>query len=1156
MSTQQQQRPPMYKRSASTGALDGLVRHRKETCVTHTTDSPDDCRGLRISIPDSPSSMARPGSATPPGGTQHSSLARAGMSSFDSNGRHITPTTTLVGRRQASISTPTSRATSKNNSVAPSKNNSTAGSKELPNLGAGSKIGFGDTSFDGAAPSWLGAARPHSPNSVWQAQTLTSIPKRMYSKEVPRSPSTGLPSCASSREFDDENQSWSPQNIAAAAAAKLAAHSSSPMSSKEAQQYDSRMSSKEGPKYGSRRSSKQASLQHTLPAVQTSVAQIGSRRPSKQALFSAPSGSRRPSKQATQHTAPTAALMFSAPSGSRRPSEFASQHTTPTVAQFTAPSGSRRQSKEAPCFDIVIDTKFEARSEEVPQHVVADVGASDPVGDAKASVTAKVKKQSSSLDDSDDKIDSPDLTMQKVAEAQRRSSVQRLQKFLPEAEELLARLKSGATDGDFCDSEKKRMRSTFLRFMVPDSCDCHKEDLAPILRHLGYTDVVEEVVNDIAKGISEYASMDFKEFMIFVKKYAAYEQAEFRKKFDEFDEDGNGELDIEEIIKYISSLGYTPLRCTIREAMNLVDINGDGALQFEEVVLLMHLYRHSEGFSSNEVKRLTQTFKETLASNDEMGAVLSGTSGTGGKILPASKLGNFLTDFFGPAFSTHARELSQELADRAKGICEEGSGPPLGLDFAEVLVWARKLRDEEFKSYKQAYAEADLDASGAIDFEALLTNLGVTLTKLAIDGMIEIAKAKGDWHELEGGDQDYDSFVHFMQVLNETDGFTTKEMEEIQDTFNKFDADGSGDIDVIELGDIMRYLGHPTEMDEVVCLLGRLDQNNNGTLDFREFVRFMRMHREGEIKVIKEAYSNHMCDDGKLDEDNARAALMYLVSADCGGGGGKSEEGLQREAAVIKAIDIENMAVDAPVDMEAFIRLALVVHFKLVQELRKRAGFSDLELDRFQSLFNQHDPEGTGRIRVGQVAKLVGELGFPLRTVEDQQNIARQLDDARAVAAERGTCALEASQLDFWMLVHVLRDLFRRDARQVFDKVTRAAEQSRFKANEVAEFQEIFLSWYERDHSRFADASTDQDDEGGKKKPEDVRALSRASVLRLLRSIGLKVEGQDRENLDKTVVQLSENAEGSIEFAEFLRLMRWALDTNFCNIGKIIGSDK
>mmetsp|Transcript_136700 Transcript_136700/g.437290 ORF Transcript_136700/g.437290 Transcript_136700/m.437290 type:complete len:1107 (-) Transcript_136700:90-3410(-) len=1106
MSTQQQQLPHVRKRSASTGALDGLLR--------------------------------RVESATSPGGTQRSSLARAGRSSLDSNGRLMSPTTEWFEKTLASISSPKSKATSKNKSVAPSKNNSWAGSKEHPNLGANSKISFGDTSLFGAAPSWLGKARPKTPNSAWQAQTLSTIPKSLGSKEVPTSPSTGLPSCDSIPEFDDENHSWSPQNIVAAAVAKLAAHSSSPMSSKEAQQYDSRMSSKEA-QYGSGRPSKQALPQLTFPAVQTSVAQIGSHRSSKQAL---------------QDATPTAALMFSAPSGSRRQNKEAPQHTTPTAAQFTAPSGSRQH------FGIIIDTTFEAQSEEVPQQNVADMGAFDAVGDAKASEPAKVKKQkdedfgSSSSDDSDDEIDAPDLAMQKVA-SQRRSSVQRLQKFLPEAEELLARLKSGATDGDFGDSEKKRMRSTFLRFLVPDCYDCHKEDLAQILRHQGYTHVVEEVVNDIAKGISEYASMDFKEFMIFMKKYAAYEQAEFRKTFDEFDENGNGELDIEEIIKYMSFLGYTPLRCTIREAMNLVDINGDGALQFEEVVLLMHLYRHSEGFSSNEVERLTHTFKETLASCDEMGAALPGMGGT---ILPANKLGNFLTDFFGPAFATHARELAEELVDLAKGICEGGSGP-LGFDFAEGLVWARRLRDKEFKSYKQAFAEADLDGSGAIDFQelqAMLTNLGVTLTKLTIDCMIEKAKAKGDWHEAEEGDLDYDAFVHFMQVLNETDGFTTKELEEIRITFHKFDVDGSGDIDVIELSDVMRYLGHPTEMDEVVCLLGRLDQNNSGTLDFREFVRFMRLHREGEIKVIKEAYSNNICDDGKMDEESARAALMEVASADCGCGGGKSEEGLHREAAVIKALDIENMAVDAPADIEAFIRLADVVHFKRVQELRKRAGFSNLELDQIQSLFSKYDPRRTGLIRVRQVAKLVAELGFPLRTEEESQNIARQLDDARAVAAERGTSEVEASHVDFWMLVHVLRDLFRRDARQVFDKVTRAAAKSRFKANEVAEFQRIFLNWYEYDRSRFTDASADQDDGGGKKKPEDVRALSRASVLRLLRSIGLKVEGQDRENLDKTVVQLSENAEGSIEFAEFLRLMRWALDTNFCNIGKIIGSDK
>ena len=38
--------------------------------------------------------------------------------------------------------------------------------------------------------------------------------------------------------------------------------------------------------------------------------------------------------------------------------------------------------------------------------------------------------------------------------------------------------------------------------------------------------------------------------------------------------------------------------------------------------------------------------------------------------------------------------------------------------------------------------------------------------------------------------------------------------EEIQSCFDKFDEDQSGDMDVIELTDLLHYMGHTTKMDE------------------------------------------------------------------------------------------------------------------------------------------------------------------------------------------------------------------------------------------------------------------------------------------------------------------------------------------------------
>ena len=44
----------------------------------------------------------------------------------------------------------------------------------------------------------------------------------------------------------------------------------------------------------------------------------------------------------------------------------------------------------------------------------------------------------------------------------------------------------------------------------------------------------------------------------------------------------------------------------------------------------------------------------------------------------------------------------------------------------------------------------------------------------------------------------------------------------LQATFKKFDEDGSGDIDVCELSDMLRFQGHYTSIDEVLHASGLL----------------------------------------------------------------------------------------------------------------------------------------------------------------------------------------------------------------------------------------------------------------------------------------------------------------------------------------------
>jgi len=714
-----------------------------------------------------------------------------------------------------------------------------------------------------------------------------------------------------------------------------------------------------------------------------------------------------------------------------------------------------------------------------------------------------------------------------------------LKNVLPDAELVLQRLKGGGVTG-FSESEIDRMRATFMRHRVPDSQDVHKDDLSNILKHLGYMHVDDAMVAQMAMEVSDYATMEFGDFGNFMSKYAKFEHEKFKEVFNSYDEDGNGVLDGEEIIKFLASLGYTPLRSTVKEAMDLVDLDRSGTLEFEEVVLLMHLYRHSEGFSRDEVSELSHIFQN----EDKVKR-----PGDIEETVPAERLASLLTKFFGPAYADTARKLGAELLARTNaGDSDDEEDQALGLHFSEALVWARRLRDQEFEGYREAFDKFDQDGDSLIsqsELKELLVVLGFTLFQPALDEMILQAKVRGDWHDM-GSDQtlDYDAFVHFMRLVHETEGFMEHEMEEIRQTFVKFDEDKSKDIDAVELNDMLHYLGYSTKIDEVQRLLGRMDYDPSSTLDFREFVRFMRLHREGELRVTKDAFEKHKNENSVLTEVSARIALRELASADQMALG--RQVASQGTATSSSGIDFEALPIGGPLDFEAFVTWAEHCRNQRVVELRKRAGFSEAEINRFQKLFEAHDTSGTGDLNTDEVTRLLINLGFPLRTVEEQQAVVQQLDEARKTAAERGIEGAAEGKISLWVVVQLLRSLYRRDDKQTMNKVTRAAQQCRFQASEVTEFQEVFMSWCDHD-SRYADDSVDP--ETGET-VDDSKALSKSSLLRLLRSLGLKIEGKDRSILDSKVMELAEDSK--VDFADFLRLMRWMMDTNYCNISRAV----
>eukprot|EP00434_Breviolum_minutum_P026667 symbB.v1.2.023570.t1/scaffold2166.1/size87221/3 len=500
-------------------------------------------------------------------------------------------------------------------------------------------------------------------------------------------------------------------------------------------------------------------------------------------------------------------------------------------------------------------------------------------------------------------------------------------------------------------------------------------------------------------------------------------------------------------------------------------------------------------------------------------------------------LGDVLVQFFGPAQAQKARELQQEcIAMMSKISGNSGEGGPMGqkkttfgMGFHEVLLWARRLREKEFESYRDAFQKFDEDGSDSIDMDELqnvIKMLGYTMTKATIMEVKQKAFARTDLDDmcvktsnevLESDSMDYDSFVHFMMMLQQSDGFSAAEVLEIKETFKKFDEDGSGDIDVCELSDMLRFQGHAAGIDEVRRLHSRVDFNGSGALDVAEFIRFMRLYREELLESVRQAFDTLKdVSSGLLSPERLPLAINQLEFA--------------REE---RRIDVEPFLPHVPLDFDSFINLCDKVREAQVAVDRKRAGFSDKDIEHYWALYSKYDAKKTGTISMEECTNLLASLGFQVRTVEEQQDLKQLLTQARNVAEAAGVDVRD-SGVNFYVLLQLLQALFVNLEREAEQELVQVADETGFTMSEVSEFNDVFVQYW---HSELEPGESDNP--GNRLR---TKTISRSSVYKLLRSMGIRLDHSSKVQIDHQIHKFSGE---HLDFHGCLRLMRWIVDVNF-----------
>lgn len=76
-------------------------------------------------------------------------------------------------------------------------------------------------------------------------------------------------------------------------------------------------------------------------------------------------------------------------------------------------------------------------------------------------------------------------------------------------------------------------------------------------------------------------------------------------------------------------------------------------------------------------------------------------------------------------------------------------------------------------------------------------------------------------------------------AANKKHDFNPEQVQEFKEAFSLFDKDGDGNIDVKELGTVMRSLGQNPTDAELRDMINEVDTDGNGSIDFEEFLQMM-----------------------------------------------------------------------------------------------------------------------------------------------------------------------------------------------------------------------------------------------------------------------------------------------------------------------------
>lgn len=710
----------------------------------------------------------------------------------------------------------------------------------------------------------------------------------------------------------------------------------------------------------------------------------------------------------------------------------------------------------------------------------------------------------------------------------------------------------------------KRMREAFWRFLAYRGAR-QKESLRNALLHLGFVCSSARAIAAVSGQLLRLHDIDFMSFTNVIKWYAELEHVDFKANFDTADLDTFGTIDVRDLDKLMRNIGVIVGRREVEAFLAMAfPAVLPRRLTFDKFCYLMAVYRTVEGFSDTaEVERTIKAFK--------------GRDGTRTDV-PVSELGAALLEFFGAQFGDLVKEvLGVPLSEDGESAAPNFGATPVA--YREFLVWVRRIRELEKSRLWKLFNDTDTNHSGEIDREELgqlMQGYGYTPLNEVVTEFLAEASGNPEARQL-----DFDSFLACLQAVQARDGFTKREQKNLLAAFELFQQESrdEGRLDGFLFLRLVRWLGYNPKVEALAHFFKEAGIPAAPSFDYKSFVRTMRMYREASLGQIRQLCVARGATEEGGERDGLIASLEAVGIVDFP----VMEEEL-RSAIGRKAINLDALA-------GAIDRLRQ----EHALQRQRLAGFSKAEAATVFAACTSCVGADNRGIRVQEhLPWLLSQLGAPMHSKEQRAAVLETRAAAWRAAEAAGWSGADLGDPDsvfmtLHALVHMVRLVADLGERVQAERELHAIAQTGFSPTEVAEFREVFkahadcrsapkapellrrnlrLSSYVRKRTAvFIETAEDVDALAAAGEEEailrpyfEVWKISKDALWNLFSTTAMRGNVKEVYAFSAKVddaVNASANVgvgqEGA-DFSEFLRLMKWVLDSNFADIhGKAQG---